>query len=77
MDLHELVKKWREYADLTKTKLAKRCGVTDVALHYWETAKTSPTQANLKKVAAECGAKTMAVFYGGPPLKRTKRRRAS
>jgi transcriptional regulator with XRE-family HTH domain len=78
MDLAQLVKKWREHAKMTKTELASACFVTDVAVHYWETGKTSPTQANLVKVAEECGAPSMSAFYSGPPAKRSRRaRRAS
>jgi transcriptional regulator with XRE-family HTH domain len=75
MDLSALVKKWREYADLTPTQLAASCGVSDVAVYYWEHGRTQPTHANVAKIAAACGAK-MPGFWSGPP-RRSKRRRAA
>lgn len=75
MELRELIRLWREHAGMTPTQLAAACGVSDVAVYYWEQGKTAPTHANVGKIATACGT-TPPGFWGGPP-KRARRRRAS
>lgn len=44
-------KKLRKEHGLTQTELAEAIGVTQGAVHQWESGKSKPTIDNLKKIA--------------------------
>ena len=49
-NLGEYIKKWRLEQGLLQTELAKMLGVNEMTIVNWETGKTKPTVASLKKI---------------------------
>lgn len=45
------LKRARKSQGMTQTELAEFIGVTQGAVHQWESGKSSPTIDNLKKIA--------------------------
>lgn len=72
MNIGSRIKRWREARGLSRQDLAKAVGVTDAAVYQWEgtgeTPKTTPSLANLERVAEALGV-TLAKFYGPVPKK--------
>lgn len=66
MTCADRVRWWRERAGLSKAEAARRIGLSDVALGYWESDDTEPTQQNLSKFCDVVGI-TMAQFWGPLP----------
>lgn len=57
-----LIRHWREIRGLSRTELARMVGVSRPAVIQWETGKTSPTDSNVRAVAAALGL-DMVAFY--------------
>jgi DNA-binding XRE family transcriptional regulator len=53
--LGERIKKWRLERGLFRVDLAKRIGVSEMAIVNWEKEKTKPTRRNLEKIKAILG----------------------
>lgn len=45
------ISKYRNEAAMSQRELARQLGVSNVAVHYWETKKTIPHLLNLQKMA--------------------------
>lgn len=66
MTLGKRIEWWRLETGLSKAETARRVEVSDVAVSYWETGDTSPTQAHLAKFCEVVGI-TQAEFWASPP----------
>lgn len=76
MKLSERIRRWRQSRDgLTKSELARLCGVSSAAVAQWEqdVEPTTPTTGHIEKIAEAIGV-SMAVFWGEPPRGEKKRR---
>jgi transcriptional regulator with XRE-family HTH domain len=72
--LSERITRWRTSRDgLTKAKLARACGVSQVAVVHWEKGNATPRSQHLEKIAETIGV-SMAVFWGEPPAAPPKKR---
>lgn len=69
MDLGARIAAWRKHFGLPQRDLAVAAGVTVSAVSYWESGKTTPTQANLAAIVEAFGL-TMERFYGRVPKAR-------
>lgn len=75
MKLSERITRWRSSRDgLTKSELARACGVSSAAVVQWENGDTEPTHDNVEAIAQAIGI-SLSVFWGEPPA--MPRRRAS
>lgn len=69
IDVGARIAHWRRARKLTQWDLAKKIGVTQSAIHHWESEgddRTQPSVANLEKVVKALGL-TMERFYGRLP----------
>ncbi len=70
IDVGDRITTWRKAKGLSRLELAKAVGVSVAAVYQWEgsenIAKTTPSVANVEKVALALGI-TMERFYGRLP----------
>lgn len=65
--MHRRIRHWRQVAGLSKTELARACGVSQSAVSQWEDGNYSPpTLKNLAKIAKACGVE-LRTFFGPIP----------
>lgn len=57
------LKKLREDKNVTKTELARRVGVSDVTIGYWETGKTEPRMGKIEMIANVLGVTTDDLLF--------------
>lgn len=61
----ENLKKFREQKGLTKSELAKRVGVSDVTIGYWESGKNEPRMGKVELIAGVLGVSIDDLLFGG------------
>lgn len=77
MTIAERITRWRTSREgLTRAVLAKKVGVTEIAVGHWERGTNDPTHENISKIAAAVGV-SLAVFWGDPPASPKRKAKAS
>lgn len=51
MNIGQRIKFFRKKSELSRPELARRVGVSPNNVHYWESGNTTPTIANLYRIA--------------------------
>ena len=57
-----MLKKWRIDAELSQAEFAEEVGVSQNTVSYWETGRTTPNVAMIKKIAAALNVSPLDVF---------------
>lgn len=60
------LKRFRERLGLSKEELAKRLGVSDVTVGYWESGRHDPRLSKLKNIAEVLGVTVYDLLFDEP-----------